>query len=64
MMSWKKVVASDDMSLAIVLAYIHLVNLSIATSRRVQPLGAFLKGPTKSNPQIAKSQVMGVVCMA
>lgn len=40
-MLWKKVAASDDLSLAVGLASIHLVNLFTTTSRWVQPLGAF-----------------------
>lgn len=63
-MSQKNVVASEDLILAIGLALIHFVNLSTATSRWVQPPGTFMKGPTKSSPQIAKGQVMGMVWRA
>src|SRR3954470_10774776 len=43
------------------LASIHLVNLSIATSRCVMPPRAVLNGPTMSIPQTAKGQVRGMV---
>jgi hypothetical protein len=43
---------------------IHLENLSMATSRCEKPPGAFCKGPTRSRPHTANSQVMGIVCRA
>jgi hypothetical protein len=63
-MSRKKAASSQDLIFANGLASIHFVNLSTATSKRVQPLGAFLNGPTKSSPQIVNGQVMGLVCRA
>jgi hypothetical protein len=57
-------VASDDLSLVMGLALIHLVNLSTTTRRWVNPSGAFFKGPNKSSPQTAKGHVMGTVCKA
>jgi hypothetical protein len=41
-----------------------LENLSMATSRCLNPPGAFYKGPTRSRPQTANDQVMGIVCRA
>jgi hypothetical protein len=43
------------------LALIHLVNVSIMTSRWVKPLGAFLKGSRRSRPHMANVHVMGIV---
>jgi hypothetical protein len=43
---------------------IHLENLSMPTSRCVKPLGAFCKGPTRSRPHTANSQVIGIVYRA
>src|SRR3954471_24278431 len=43
------------------LAFIHLVNLSTATSRCVNPQGAVCNGPTMSIPQTANGQVIGIV---
>jgi hypothetical protein len=43
---------------------IHLENLSMATSRCVKPPGAFYKGPTRSKPHTANSQVIGIVWRA
>jgi hypothetical protein len=43
---------------------IHLENLSMATSRCLKPPGAFCKGPMRSGPHMANSQVMGIVCRA
>jgi len=43
---------------------IHVKNLWIATSKWVKPPGAFCRGPTRSRPQTAKGQVMGIVCRA
>src|ERR1041384_2849285 len=42
-------------------ASIHLVNLSMATSRCVMPPRAFLNGPTMSRPQTAKGHAIGIV---
>src|SRR4051812_10984291 len=42
------------------LASIHLVNLSTATSRCVNPQGAVYIGPTMSSPQTANGQVIGM----
>src|SRR3954469_15770438 len=44
------------------LASIHLVNLSTATSRCVNPHGVVCNGPTMSSPQTANGQVIGIVC--
>jgi hypothetical protein len=38
-----------------------LVNLSTATRMCLYPLGAVLKGPTKSRPHMAKGQDGGIV---
>jgi hypothetical protein len=54
-------VASNDLSMAIGLASIHFLKLSISTIRWVQPSGDFLKGPTKSNHNTANGQVMCMV---
>jgi hypothetical protein len=43
------------------LALIHLVNLSITTSRWVKPSNAFLKGPKRSKPHKVNDHVMGMV---
>src|SRR3954470_19654064 len=43
------------------LASIHLVNLSTATSRCVNPHGAVCNGPTMSSPQTTNDQVIGIV---
>jgi hypothetical protein len=43
---------------------IHLENLLMAISRCEKPTGAFCKGPTRSKPHTANSQVMGIVCRA
>src|SRR3954471_14624775 len=43
------------------LASIHLVNLSTAISRCVDPQGAVCNGPTMSSPQTANGQVIGIV---
>jgi hypothetical protein len=40
---------------------IHFVNLSTATKMCVNPPLAFLKGPTKSSPNVEKGQVIGMV---
>src|SRR3954452_14179839 len=45
------------------LASIHLVNLSTATSRCVNPHGAVCNGPTMSSPQTANNQVIGIVAI-
>ena len=52
------------LSFLIGLASIHLVNLSIATSKCVRPPLAVLKGPTISRPQTANGQVIGIVLSA
>jgi hypothetical protein len=41
---------------------IHFVNLSTAMKMCVNPPLAFLKGPTKSGPNVEKGQVIGMVC--
>src|SRR3954467_6449307 len=43
------------------LASIHLVNLSTATSRCVNPQGVVCNSPTMSSPQTANGQVIGIV---
>jgi hypothetical protein len=40
---------------------IHLVNLSTATKMCVNPLLAFLKGPTRSSLHVEKGQVISMV---
>jgi hypothetical protein len=40
----------------------HFVNLSSVTKMCVNPPVAFLKGPTKSSPNVEKCQVIGMVC--
>src|SRR3954463_7497885 len=55
------VTAVGPFSFLIGFASIHLVNLSIATSRCVMPPRAVLNGPTMSRPQTAKGQVRGMV---
>src|SRR3954468_16763365 len=42
------------------LASIHLVNLSTATRRCVNPHGDVCNGPTMSSPQTANGQVIGI----
>ena len=60
-MSRKNLTASLESIVVRELASIHLVNLSIATSRWVNPPGAFLSGPTMSRPHTANGHVMGMV---
>jgi hypothetical protein len=43
---------------------IQLENLSMGTNRCVKPPSAFCRGPTRSNPHIAKGQVIEIVCKA
>ena len=43
------------------LASIHLVNLSTATNRCVNPPWPVLNGPTVSNPHTANGQTRGIV---
>jgi hypothetical protein len=64
MMLVKNATAFSDLMLFRGQTLIHLENLSIATSRCVKPPGAFCKGPTRSRPQTANDQVMGIVCRA
>jgi hypothetical protein len=64
MMLVKNATACSDLMLFRGRTSIHLENLSIATSRCVKPPGAFCKGPTRSRPHTANSQVMGIVCRA
>ena len=64
MMSRKNSTACSDLIVEIGRASIHFVNLSMVTSRWVKPPGAFLSGPTRSSPQIAKGHVMGIVWSA
>jgi hypothetical protein len=61
MMSWIKFIACLEPILAKGLTSIHLVNLSIATSRWVKPSDAFLKGPRRSRPHTAHAHIMGIV---
>jgi hypothetical protein len=63
-MSMKKVTACSTLRFVIRHASIHFENLSTATSRWVQPLGAYRKGPTISNPHTENGHVMGMVCRA
>jgi hypothetical protein len=51
----------SDVSLAIGLYSIHLVNLSIATNTWVKPPGAVVKGPIISRLQHANGQDGGIV---
>jgi hypothetical protein len=64
MMSVKKSTACSNLMLVIGRASIHLENLSIATSKWVEPLVVLFKGPTRSSPQTANGHVMGIVCRA
>jgi hypothetical protein len=41
-------------------ALMHFVNLSTATKICVNPPLAFLNGPTRSNPNVGKGQVIGM----
>jgi hypothetical protein len=61
MMSWMEFTACLEPIFTRGLASIHLVNLSIVTSRLVKPSGAFLKGPRRSRPHMANDHVMGIV---
>src|SRR3954464_7171544 len=57
MMDLMKLTAVRAVELVIGTASIHLVNLSTATSRCVQPpFEDFLSGPTMSSPQVANGQ--------
>jgi hypothetical protein len=60
-MSCKKLTACLEPILARGLALIHLVNLSITTHGWVKPPRAFLKGPKRSRPHIAKSHITRMV---
>src|SRR3954462_11457339 len=51
-------------SFLIGLASMHLVNLSTATNKCVMPPLDVLNGPTMSNPQTAKGQVIRIVLTA
>ena len=64
MISVKNSTACSALILVMGRTSIHLENLSIATSTWVKPPGAFCRGPTRSRPQTAKGQVMGIVCKA
>jgi hypothetical protein len=64
MMFVKNATACSDLMLVKGRTSIHLENLSMATSRCLKPPGAFYKGPTRSRPQTANDQVMGIVCRA
>jgi hypothetical protein len=63
-MSEKNSIACSDLMLVIGQASIHLENLSMATSKWVNPPVVLFRGPTKSSPQIANGHVMGIVCRA
>jgi hypothetical protein len=41
-----------------------LGNLSTTTSKWVKPLVVLFRGPTKSSPQTANGQVIGMICKA
>jgi hypothetical protein len=58
----KNATAYSDLMLVKGRISIHLENLSMATSRCLKPPGALCKGPTRSRPHTANSQVMGIVC--
>jgi hypothetical protein len=58
----KNATACSDLMLVKGQTSIHLENLSMATSRCVNPPGAFCKGPTRSRPHTANGQVIGIVC--
>jgi hypothetical protein len=60
----KKSTTCSDLMLVIGRASIHLENLSMATSKWVKPPVILFKGPTRSSPQTANGQVMGMVCRA
>jgi hypothetical protein len=60
----KNATACSDLMLVKGRTSIHLENLSMATSRCLKPPGAFYKGPTRSRPQMANDQVIGIVCRA
>jgi hypothetical protein len=60
-MSWTKITTYLELIFARGLALIHLVNLSIATSRWVKPPGTFLKGPKRSRPHMANGHVTEIV---
>src|SRR3954469_10302092 len=59
--SWTNLRAVAPSSFLMGLASIHLVNLSTATSRCVNPQGAICNGPTMSSPQTANDQLIGIV---
>src|SRR5207244_5418815 len=61
-MSWKNSFALAVVIVAIGLASIHLVNLSMAMKRCVKPPDALCRGPTMSRPQTANDQVIRIVC--
>jgi hypothetical protein len=61
MMSWMKFTAYLEPIFSRGIASIHLVNLSIATSRWVKHPDSFLKGPRMSRPHTADDHVMGIV---
>jgi hypothetical protein len=60
----KNATACSDLILVKGRTSIHLENLSMATSRCVKPSSAFCKGPTRSRPHTANSQVIGIVYKA
>ena len=64
MMSKKNSIACLDLIAEIGQASIHFVNLSMVTSKWVNPPGAFLRGPTRSSPQTTKGHVMGIIWSA
>jgi hypothetical protein len=64
MMFVKNATACSDLMLVRGQTSIHLENLSMAINRCEKPLGAFYKGPTRSRPQTANGQVMGIICRA
>src|SRR3954471_9928237 len=62
MMDLMKLTVVRAVELVIGTASIHLVNLSTATSRCVQPpFEDFFSGPTMSSPQVANGQDNGMV---
>src|SRR3954462_6053359 len=62
MMDLMKLNAVRDVELVIGTASIHLLNLSTATNRCVQPpFEDFLSGPTMSSPQVANGQEIRIV---
>jgi hypothetical protein len=56
MVLYRNLTATSCVIFATGIAFIHLVNVSIATNRNLNPPGALGKMPTMLIPQIAKGQ--------